>query len=86
MKSLSIVLLGLLLAAPCVAACTPEQQTTFDGMRLSFQLGRSRTPGRLAIAEVAMETLKSFGKQVAFHDLYGERFDPRWFKSDRPPR
>jgi hypothetical protein len=39
MKSLSIVLFVLLLAAPCVAAYTNEQQTTLDGMRLSFQLG-----------------------------------------------
>jgi hypothetical protein len=39
MKSLSIILLGLLLVAPCVVAYTPEQQTTLDGMRLSFQLG-----------------------------------------------
>jgi hypothetical protein len=39
MKSLCFVLLGLLLAAPCIAAYTPEQNTTLEGMRLSFQLG-----------------------------------------------
>jgi hypothetical protein len=39
MKSLCIVLLALLLAVPCMASYTPEQQTTLDGMRLSFQLG-----------------------------------------------
>jgi hypothetical protein len=39
MKSLSFVLLGLLLAAPCTAVYTPEQNTTLEGMRLSFQLG-----------------------------------------------
>ena len=39
MKSLSFVLVGLLLAAPCMAVYTPEQNTTLEGMRLSFQLG-----------------------------------------------
>lgn len=39
MKTLNIILLALLLVAPCMAAYTPEQQTTLDGMRLSFQLG-----------------------------------------------
>jgi len=38
-KTLNIILLALLLVAPCMAAYTPEQQTTLDGMRLSFQLG-----------------------------------------------
>ncbi len=38
MKSLSIVLLALLLIGLSLAY-TPEQQTTLDGMRLSFQLG-----------------------------------------------
>jgi putative NADPH-quinone reductase len=38
------------------------------------------------IAEMAKETLKSCGHQVAFHDLYGERFDPRCLKSDRTSR
>ncbi len=39
MKSFSIAVLVLLLATPCIAAYTPEQQTTLDGLRLSFQLG-----------------------------------------------
>ncbi|MBN1322960.1 MAG: NAD(P)H-dependent oxidoreductase [Methanotrichaceae archaeon] len=39
-----------------------------------------------AFAEAARETLKSCGHRVAFYDLYGKRFDPRCFKSDRPPR
>jgi len=39
MKSFSTAVLVLLLATPCIAAYTPEQQTTLDGLRLSFQLG-----------------------------------------------
>ncbi len=39
MKSLSIVMLVLLLAVQCAASYTTGQQTTLDGMRLSFQLG-----------------------------------------------
>jgi hypothetical protein len=36
-----IILLSLLAAVSLAAADTPEQQTTIDGLRLSFQLGQA---------------------------------------------
>ena len=36
-----IILLSLLAAVSLAAAYTPEQQTTIDGLRLSFQLGQA---------------------------------------------
>ncbi len=36
-----IILVGLLAAVSLAAAYTPEQQTTIDGLRLSFQIGQA---------------------------------------------
>lgn len=48
-----------------------------DFMKVSLILANPRSGSfNHAIAEVARKTLQSCGHQVAFHDLYLERFDP----------
>jgi putative NADPH-quinone reductase len=48
-----------------------------DFMKVSLILANPRSGSfNHAIAEVARKTLQSCGHQVAFHDLYIERFDP----------
>ncbi len=46
-------------------------------MKVSLILGHPMSGSfNHAIAEVALNTLESYGHEIAFHDLYQEGFDP----------